>query len=151
MGWRVLACVVVLGGCASQTGATDVEQRLQAIVKPWIGTPYRRGGSSLGGTDCSGFTRGVMERLGVELPRRSRDQARVGVPVAREDLRAGDLVFFDLGRARRGIDHVGLYTGDGFFVHASPRRGVVTDLLDGVAYRRTYRGARRVIETAAGS
>jgi cell wall-associated NlpC family hydrolase len=143
---RALAFLLLLGACASQTSVVEFEQRLQRIVQPWIGTPYRRGGSSLRGTDCSGFTRSVMEELGVELPRRSRDQALAGTPIAREDLRAGDLVFFDLRKGRSGIDHVGLYTGDGLFVHASPRRGVAIDRLDEQIFRRSYRGARRVLD-----
>ena len=140
----VVLCVLI--GCASQSASIDVEQRLHQIVQTWVGTPYRHGGSSLRGTDCSGFTRAVMaEEFGVELPRRSRDQALVGRAVAIGELAPGDLLFFDLRKDGKGIDHVGLYTGGGVFVHASPRRGVSLDRLELPLYQRAFRGARRVI------
>ena len=134
---RVLA--LVLAACASAT--PDVRE----LVEPWIGTPYLDGGSSTRGTDCSGFTQAVMAELGVTVPRRSRDQARAGRRVERSELQIGDLVVFDL-RKRPGIDHVGIYIGDGTFVHASKKNGVVIDRLDAPVYRRGYRGARRVLE-----
>jgi cell wall-associated NlpC family hydrolase len=143
---RLSLAVLLLGACASQSPTlTSTEDRLREIVDAWIGTPYRYQGSSLRGTDCSGFTRTVMLELGVDLPRRSSDQARVGEPVERDALRTGDLLFFDLRRNGRGIDHVGLYLGEGVFAHASRRRGVALDRLDLDTYQRGYRGARRVL------
>jgi probable lipoprotein NlpC len=138
---RAPLATALMIACASQQHAT-----VEEIAAGWIGTPYRAGGTSKRGTDCSGFVHAVMaEDFGIELPRRSRDQARMGVAVDRSDLRPGDLLFFDLRKGRHGIDHVALYTGDGRFVHASPRRGVAYDRLDQPVYRRSYRGARRVI------
>ena len=138
----------LLAACASQggrTGEQDLEARIREIARAWGGTPYRAGGSSRRGTDCSGFTHTVFaQEFGVEIPRTSRDQARAGDPVDRDDLTAGDLVFFDLRAGRKGIDHVGLYVGEGLFVHARPRRGVGLDRLDEPVFRRGYRGARRV-------
>jgi cell wall-associated NlpC family hydrolase len=87
----------------------------------------------------------LAEGFGIELPRRSRDQALVGERVSLDQLKPGDLVFFDLRPSRPGIDHVGLYTGDGMFAHARPRSGVVYDRLAEPSYMRGYRGARRVL------
>ena len=107
------------------------------------GTRYRRGGTSRGGFDCSGFTRYVFARYGVSLPHSSRAQACVGKRVSRNALRPGDLVFFHTYRS--GISHVGIYTGDGKFVHAARYgRGVRVDSLNSGYYRTRYRGARRV-------
>ena len=157
---RVLAAAAIFAACAApQTGHSlepvvesddpPVARRVVTLVRPWLGTRYKHGGSSLDGTDCSGFTRALFaEGFGIDLPRRSRDQARIGERVARDRLEAGDLVFFDLRKQGQGIDHVGVYAGDGLFAHASPKLGVVYDRLDQPSYRRGYRGARRVINRA---
>ncbi len=107
------------------------------------GARYRRGGTSRGGFDCSGFTRYVFAKYGILLPHSSAAQARIGRPVSKSELQPGDLVFFQT--YRRGISHVGIYIGNGRFVHASThRRGVTVDYLDSPYYGPRYRGARRV-------
>jgi cell wall-associated NlpC family hydrolase len=107
------------------------------------GARYRRGGTSRGGFDCSGFTRYVFAKYGIILPHSSAAQARIGKPVGRHELQPGDLVFFQT--YRRGISHVGIYIGNGQFVHASThRRGVTVDSLNSPYYAPRYRGARRV-------
>lgn len=107
------------------------------------GTRYARGGTSRGGFDCSGFTRYVYAQYGIKLPHSSAAQAGTGTPVSRDDLRPGDLVFFQT--SRRGISHVGIYIGDGKFVHASNHgRGVTVDSLGSSYYAPRYRGARRI-------
>lgn len=126
--------------------ARSYRVRLERTLRTWLGTPYRWGNDSPGiGTDCSGLTRSVMAKaFGVWLPRTSRDQFRRGRSVPRRGLRAGDLVFFDTRDDGR-IDHVGIFVGDGRFVHASGSRGVVLDMLNARYHRRAYRGARRVL------
>jgi cell wall-associated NlpC family hydrolase len=90
----------------------------------FLGVPYRRGGNSAeDGFDCSGFTRHIFEiSLGLVLPRRAADQANAAglVQIPREELKPGDLVFFNT--MRRAFSHVGIYVGDGKFIH-SPRSG----------------------------
>lgn len=111
-----------------------------------LGVPYSRGGQSADeGFDCSGFTRHVFERsLGLLLPRRADDQARAPglVPVQREELRPGDLVFFNT--LRRTFSHVGIYIGEGKFIH-SPRTGsrVRVESLRNSYWTKRYTGARR--------
>jgi cell wall-associated NlpC family hydrolase len=97
--------------------------RLQAAVNQLLGTPYRFGGDSELGIDCSAFTRRVYRSQGVELPRTSRDQARVGSGVAHSGLRTGDLVFFNTS-INGVISHVGVYLGSGVFAHSSSSKGV---------------------------
>lgn len=112
----------------------------------FLDLPYRGGGSSAAeGFDCSGFTRHIFGlTLGLVLPRRVDDQAgaRGLIPVARDELKPGDLVFFNT--LRRSFSHVGIYVGDGRFVHA-PRSGAVVRVEDmRTAYwQRRFTGARR--------
>jgi len=107
------------------------------------GARYRRGGTSRGGFDCSGFTRYIYAKHGVKLPHSSAAQASMGKPVSKSELKPGDLVFFTT--YRRGISHVGIYVGNGQFVHAATYgRGVRVDSLNNSYYGPRYRGARRV-------
>ncbi|MFM7705855.1 MAG: C40 family peptidase [Rubrivivax sp.] len=113
----------------------------------FLGVPYRRGGSSAEqGFDCSGFTRHVFEMsIGLVLPRRVDDQASAGglFKVGREELRPGDLVFFNT--LRRTFSHVGIYVGEGKFIHA-PRAGKDVRIEDmrQAYWARRFTGARRV-------
>lgn len=96
----------------------------------WIGTPYRSGGQSRRGTDCSGFVRQVYKAAyGIDLPRSTDQQMDATSRVRRGKMREGDLVFFHGSRKRR-VNHVGIYLKDGKFVHASTSRGVMVSRLD---------------------
>ena len=121
----------------------------------FLGVPYRRGGNSAdNGFDCSGFTRQVFEKsLGLVLPRRADEQAKASglVAIQRDELQPGDLVFFNT--LRRTFSHVGIYLGDGKFIHA-PRPGgeVRVEDMRFVYWAKRFTGARRaepVIEQAA--
>ncbi|MFN4032129.1 MAG: NlpC/P60 family protein [Fimbriimonadales bacterium] len=109
----------------------------------YLGARYSYGGSGARGFDCSGFTAYIYRQHGIRLPHNSAAQYRVGKPVPRSELRPGDLVFFRT-RGNR-ISHVGIYMGNGKFVHASSARGRVRiDTLNSGYYRQRYVGARRV-------
>ena len=110
-----------------------------------IGTRYRWGGESTRGFDCSGFVRYVFrESEGINLPRTSREQAKFGQPVSREDLQPGDIVSFATGGGSR-VSHVGMYIGDNKFIHSSSSRGVRIDTLTGY-YAKRFVNARRPVE-----
>lgn len=113
-----------------------------------LGTPYRYGGTSRSGLDCSGFVLQVFAPLGVRLPRVSADQARVGQPVAADQLQPGDLVFFDTAGGGR-ISHVGIYLGADTFVSANSYQGKVSldTLMADRYWAPRYRGARRVLNS----
>lgn len=123
---------------------TSGGSRIVQIALRYLGTPYRYGGSSSRGTDCSGFVVLVFRSLGISLPHSAAAQFQRGKAVAKEDLRPGDLVFFQ-NTYVRGISHVGLYLGEGKFIHASVRgHKVRVDSLSDPYYASHYAGARRV-------
>ena len=111
----------------------------------FLGVPYKRGGSTEStGFDCSGFVRATYERtLGLVLPRRAAEQANATTPIKKEELRPGDLVFFNT--MRRTFSHVGIYVGEGKFIHA-PRAGAKVRVEDmrQAYWTKRFNGARRV-------
>lgn len=118
---------------------------LDKIVNGWVKTPYLWGGTTRAGVDCSGFVRAVYrESLDVELPRNSRSQFATGVNVSWDELKVGDLVFFDT-LERGTVTHVGIYAGKGTLAHASSSVGVTRASLDAKYYRRAYYGSRRLL------
>lgn len=110
-----------------------------------LGVPYRRGGSSEStGFDCSGFVRHLYEKsVGQLLPRRAEEQAQSTEVIDRDELKPGDLVFFNT--MRRAFSHVGIYVGDGKFIHA-PRTGksVKVEDMRSAYWQKRFNGARRV-------
>ncbi len=116
---------------------------LQA-AEAYLGAPYVFGGDLPSGVDCSGFTRAVFRNLGADIPRNSRAQSACGVETARESLLPGDLVFF-ASSPGQGINHVGIYLGEGRMIHSSSRTGGVTvQALAEAPYAAWYVTARRV-------
>jgi cell wall-associated NlpC family hydrolase len=123
----------------------------QLVEQTWtfLGTPYRRGGTSRHGLDCSGLVGAVYGEQGMDLPRTAAEQFSQGTPVADGDLRPGDLVFFR-DTYKRGISHVGIFVGDGRFIHAAGRRqGVIVSELARPYFRSRFAGARRLSPLAA--
>lgn len=114
-----------------------------------LGVPYAYGGSGPGGLDCSGFVVQVFAPLGVQLPRRSADQAQSGAPVALTELQPGDLVFFDTS-GRGEVTHVGIYLGDDEFVNANSYKGqvAVDRLMSDPYWAPRLLGARRILPPA---
>lgn len=123
------------------TGSTVVE-----YAKQYLGYKYVSGGTSPStGFDCSGFTQYVYKHFGISINRTSKDQIKNGVAVEKSDLQPGDLVIFN-NDANTAIGHVGIYVGDGNFIHASnPSDGVKITTLTTGYYQKRYVGARRVI------
>jgi hypothetical protein len=112
----------------------------------FVGIPYRWGGENVvDGMDCSGFVRAVYNLCGLSIPRTSRDQYRAGESVAKSGLQDGDLVFF--GSSEDSINHVGIYVGNGRFVHA-PRRGeeIRVTSVDESYFEKRFVGARRYFQ-----
>jgi hypothetical protein len=110
----------------------------------YIGTPYVWGGTTPEGFDCSGFTQYIFAKHGVFVPRNSYEQFEAGKPVQKQDLQPGDLVFFTTYAP--GPSHLGIYIGEGKFVHAlNNSTGVIASPLDNDYYKTRFVGAKRVI------
>jgi cell wall-associated NlpC family hydrolase len=110
-----------------------------------LGVPYKRGGNSEEkGFDCSGFVRYMYEKsVGLVLPRRAEEQAKVTEEISRSELKPGDLVFFNT--LKRTFSHVGIYVGDGKFIHAPrPGKAVRVDDMREAYWQQRFNGARRV-------
>jgi len=141
------ALITRIGEQVQQAGTTATDQASSLVISAlaFLGVPYKYGGNSHEtGFDCSGFVRAVYEQsVGKLLPRRSDEQAAATQPIDRSDLQPGDLVFFNT--MRRAFSHVGIYVGDGKFVH-SPRAGaqVRVEDMSGSYWKKRFNGARRV-------
>lgn len=110
-----------------------------------LGVPYKSGGTSEEkGFDCSGFVRYMYEKsVGLVLPRRAEEQAKVTEEISRSELKPGDLVFFNT--LKRTFSHVGIYVGDGKFIHAPrPGKAVRVDDMREAYWQQRFNGARRV-------
>jgi len=145
----VVAGAVALAGCASAPPPRPVQgSAIAAVAAALVGTPYQFGGADGAGFDCSGLALYVHERVGLTIPRTAAEQQRAARPVPIAQLSPGDLVFFHI--RKRSVDHVGIYAGQGRFIHA-PRAGVAVrygDLGSGF-YARHLAGAGRFWDPAA--
>jgi len=149
----VLATVLALCGCAGAPPQPPAPQEAEghaiaAMAASLIGTPYHFGGADGAGFDCSGLALYVHERVGLIIPRTAAEQQRAAHPVPLAQLAPGDLVFFDI--RGHSIDHVGIYAGDGRFIHA-PRAGLAVTYgeLGHGFYARRLASAGRFWDSAA--
>lgn len=133
----------VPGTHADLSDTQKVKQILNQQYRDWNRVQHRMGGTSKKGIDCSGLVyQTYRTKLGVNIPRSTEHQSKIGLKVKQEQLRAGDLVFFKTGLFTR---HVGMYIDKGDFLHVSSKKGVMISNLDEPYWRKTYWKAQRVL------
>lgn len=121
-----------------------VTTALQKQLKQWKGTPYRLGGDSLKGIDCSAFVqRTFNDKFDIALPRTTTAQTSEGVKIGKDNLKPGDLIFFKTNWGGSGL-HVGIYNGNNQFIHASSSKGVMTSSLNEKYWKQRFYQARRL-------
>lgn len=120
--------------------------RLYIEASRWIGTPYRRGGHSKSGTDCSGLSYSIRKTVYHKTLKRSSEEQRTRncQKISKSKLNEGDLVFFHNGRNKRTANHVGIYLKNNRFIHASTSRGVIVSSLNEAYYRKCYMQCGRI-------
>ena len=130
----------------SKKSSSSKSAKITSLAKKKLGRRYVWGATGTKNTfDCSGFTKYVYKKNGITLPRRAIAQSKYGKYIARKNLRKGDLIFFDTSKRRKGyVNHVGIYLGNGKFIHASSaKKKVVITSLNKRFYSQRYKGARR--------
>ena len=128
-----------------------INQNIEHIAKSMLGIEYQYGANGPYRYDCSSFTKHVFSRQGIKIPRVSRDQAKVGQFIYRNQLQKGDLIFFDSKKSSR-VSHVGIYLDKGQFIHASSAKKHVTiSSLNSKYYREHFKWGRRVTNSSYAS
>lgn len=153
----ILGLIFSLSSCRSVASRLDYKALARASVRlgidirlednhklyleaaEWIGVPYRTGGDSKRGTDCSGFTSHIYKKVyHTKLSRSTDGQKKESNKVAKRNLREGDLVFFTSNRSGKKVAHVGIYLKEGKFIHASTTRGVIVSQLNEPYYTKHW-------------
>ena len=149
----VIFALLIFTGCSSTKKLRARQQKIDTIIntsRTFVGTPYRYGGTSGRGMDCSGLLLISFKSAKITLPRSAKEQSKIGKSVRMQQLRPGDLVFFATKKRRRKVSHAGLVTeikgkGTVKFIHASSSRGVVEDNLYSKYYQKVFVKARRPV------
>ncbi len=131
-----------LNGSAAKPQTTG--EKIVSTAKQHLGVPYLWGGSTPKGFDCSGLVQYVFAQCGISMPRTTKQQWTVGKEISRSQLEIGDLVFF-ANTYTTGISHIGIYVGDGQFIHASSSKGVILSSLSNTYWASHYYGARSIL------
>ncbi len=141
---------LLFSSCAGHKSKRSRTETVIKTARSYTGTPYKWGGTSRSGMDCSGLLLNSFKSINYDIPRTSAEQSKVGKKVSKSDIKKGDLVFFATGKKKRKVTHVGLVTevkGKGYikFIHASSSIGVTESSLTSDYYKKRFRYARRIL------
>lgn len=146
-----LIIVSLLSACSStkKSKAPDPVDLVLREAKAYTGAPYKWGGNTKAGIDCSGLTCQAFKAIDIKLPRTADAQALLGKKLDKDEIKPGDLIFFTKEKRSKDITHVGLVTevkkGNVYFINATTKRGVMVSALSEEYWNIRYKGARRVI------
>jgi probable lipoprotein NlpC len=144
-----LVFLLTMNSCSNKMSKRQKKEVIIAKARSYTGTPYKWGGTSMKGMDCSGLLLNSFKAVEIDIPRTSTEQKKTGKRVSRGDIKKGDLVFFATSKKKRKVTHVGLVTkvqgGNVTFIHASTSKGVTESSLDNSYWDRRYRQARRIL------
>ena len=147
-----IALLAFLGSCKSKKKLAEESPAFTVIqtAKSYRGTPYRYGGTTKAGIDCSALVYHSFYSVGIPLPRRSEDQSKLGDKVPLAQVKPGDVLFFATGRKRNEVSHSGIVTevekGDVRFIHSSTSLGVTEDFLSSDYWSKAFLFAKRILE-----
>ena len=146
----VFVSFLLLSSCAGHKSKRRRTETLIKTARSYTGTPYKWGGTTRSGMDCSGLLLNSFNAIDYKIPRTSAEQSKIGKKVSKSDIKKGDLVFFATGKKKRKITHVGLVTevkGKDHikFIHASSSVGVTESNLTSDYYKKRFRYARRIL------
>ena len=147
----LILIVLAIGftSCSSHLSKREKTAVVIAKARTYTGTPYKWGGTTSSGMDCSGLLMNAFKAIEYDIPRTSAQQKKAGKRVSKDEIRKGDLLFFATTKKKRKVTHVGLVTdkraGQIIFIHASTSKGVTESSLDNAYWKKRFRQARRVI------
>jgi|TARA_B110000093_G_C12873425_1_gene368709 cell wall-associated NlpC family hydrolase len=144
----VLILLFLMSSCGSSKKAKriiTIQEKLEIEYQKYKGIPYKYGGTTKRGFDCSGFVNAVyFNAFNIDLPRTTTLMSKQGEKISKSKLKPGDLVFF---RPSRKYMHMGIYVGHGLFMHSSTSKGIIKSRLDNVYWKGKYKYARRIFKT----
>lgn len=141
----IVMLIAALPFVSAKEAFAETNDKIGAFAQQFLGAPYLFGGTTPAGFDCSGYIRHVYNNFGVNLPRTTEAQFKVGKAIAQKDLQVGDLVFFE-NTYKEGISHSGIYLGDNMFISAKSKGIEIAKLVSNPYWEQRYVGAKRVTD-----
>jgi len=145
----VISTLLLLSSCGSHMSKRKKTELVIAKARTYTGTPYKWGGTTGKGMDCSGLLMNSFKAIDFTIPRTTAEQRKIGSRVGKNEIKEGDLLFFATSKKKRKITHVGLVTeahGKKItFIHASTSKGVTESSLDNSYWKKRFKQARRVL------
>ncbi len=145
----ILVVLSLLASCGNKMSKRKKTEVVIAKARSYTGTPYKWGGTTSSGMDCSGLLLNSFSAINYKMPRTAAEQKKIGARVSKNEIAKGDLVFFATSKKKRKVTHVGLVTSvngkEVIFIHASTSKGVTESKLSNSYWKKRFKQARRVL------